>query len=102
MDVAVSLIATVVFFVLLAFFLLMWVRFIFDWTRALRPGWRPRGPLLVLAEAAYTITDPPVKLVRRVLPPVRLGAVALDLSGSVVMLACIVLMYVVRFIAATV
>lgn len=99
MDVAVSLVATVVFFVLLVFFILMWVRFIFDWTRALRPGWRPRGAALVLAEAAYTITDPPVKLVRRIVPPVRLGAVALDLSGSIVMLACIILMYIARAFA---
>jgi YggT family protein len=101
-GVAITIVVTIVYFALLAFFILMWVRFIFDWTRALRPGWRPRSGLLVVAEATYTVTDPPVRLVRRVVPPLRLGAVALDLSGTIVMLAVIVLMYVVRTIAALV
>lgn len=98
MGVAISIVVTILYFALLAFFILMWVRFIFDWTRALRPGWRPRGGLLVVAEATYTVTDPPVRLVRRVVPPLRLGGVALDLSGTIVMLVVIVLMWILRFI----
>ena len=100
MGLAISIVVAIVFYALLGFFILMWVRFIFDWTRVLRPGWRPRGALLVIAEITYTVTDPPVKLVRRVVPPLRLGGVALDLSGSIVMLAVIVLMYIVRAIPA--
>ncbi len=98
MGVAISIVVTILYFALLAFFILMWVRFIFDWTRVLRPGWRPRGGLLVVAEATYTVTDPPIRLVRRVVPPLRLGGVALDLSGTIVMLAVIVLMWILRLI----
>lgn len=101
MGVAISIVVAIVFYALLAFFILMWVRFIFDWTRVLRPGWRPRGALLVVAELTYTITDPPVKLARRAVPPLRLGGVALDLSGSIVMLGVIVLMYIVQLIGAS-
>jgi YggT family protein len=49
--------------------------------------------VLVLAEAAYTATDPPIKAVRRVLPPLRIGAFALDFGFTIVMFAVIVLMY---------
>jgi YggT family protein len=86
------LIASIAYYALLLFFLLMWGRFVLDLAQSFSRGWRPRGPVLVLAEIAYTVTDPPVKAVRRVLPPVRLGSVALDFGWSVVMLAVVILM----------
>jgi YggT family protein len=46
----------------------------------------------VLAEASFTLTDPPIKAVRRVVPPVRIGAFALDFGFTIVMFAVIVLM----------
>ena len=49
---------------------------------------------LVLAEIVFSVTDPPIRTVRKVLPPIRIGAAALDFSWSVVMLLVIVLMYV--------
>ncbi|MGN6090331.1 MAG: YggT family protein [Actinomycetes bacterium] len=61
------------FFVLLA-------RLVFDYVQLFARDWRPRGFLLVLAEAVYTLTDPPLRLLRRFIPPLRLGPVALDLS----------------------
>ncbi|MCU1407267.1 MAG: hypothetical protein JWQ43_3570 [Glaciihabitans sp.] len=91
----VSAIATVVYFALFLFFLLMWARFIFDLVASFVRGFKPRGPLLIVAEVAYTVTDPPVKAVRRVLPPLRLGGIALDFGWSVVMLAVIILMSIV-------
>lgn len=48
----------------------------------------------MLAEIVLTLTDPPIRLVRKVLPPFRLGAAALDFSWSIVMLAVIILMYI--------
>ena len=54
--------------------------------------WRPRGALLVVAEAVYTITDPPLKALRRLIPPLTLGAVRLDLAFLVLMLVTSVLM----------
>lgn len=49
-------------------------------------GWQPRGIMLVLAEFVYTLTDPPLKLMRRLIPPVRLGGIALDLGFLVLYL----------------
>ncbi|MET4053464.1 YggT family protein [Frigoribacterium sp. PvP054] len=90
----VSLIATIAYYLLLIFFLLMWARFVLDLAQSFSRGWRPKGPVLLLAEAAYTVTDPPIRRVRKILPPVRLGSVALDFGWSIVMLAVIILMSV--------
>jgi YggT family protein len=43
-------------------------------------GWQPRGIILVFAEFVYTLTDPPLRFLRRLLPPLRIGAIALDLG----------------------
>jgi YggT family protein len=90
-----GLLATAVFFALVLFLALMWVRLILDWTRALRPKWRPAGPLLILAEACFAVTDPPLKLVRRIVKPVEIGGAKLDFAWSIVLIACVVLLYVV-------
>ena len=55
-------------------------RLIFDYIQMLSRTWRPRGPILYLVEAIYTITDKPMKFVGRFVPPLRLGAVSLDMS----------------------
>jgi YggT family protein len=90
----VSLVATILYVALFIFFLLMWSRFIFDLTQSVSRSYRPKGPLLVLAEVTYTTTDPPIKAIRRVLPPIRLGSVALDFGWSIVMLVVVILMSV--------
>jgi len=90
----VSIVATVVYVALVVFFILMWARFVLDLARMLARQWRPRGFALVLAEFTYTVTDPPIKLVRRVIPPLRVGGAALDFAWSIVMLVVIILMSV--------
>lgn len=90
----VHLVATIVYVALFIFFLLMWARFIFDLTQSVSRTYRPRGILLLLAEVTYTTTDPPIKAIRRVLPPIRLGSVALDFGWSIVMLVVVILMSV--------
>lgn len=94
----VSLIATIAYYLLLLFFLLMWARFVLDLAQSFSRGWRPRGPVLVLAEVTYTVTDPPIRAVRKVLPPVRLGSVALDFGWSLIMLAVVILMSVTSYL----
>ena len=89
----IALIGAVGYVVLLVYFFALWARFILDLVQAFSDSWRPRGVVLVLAEAAYTATDPPIKAVRRVLPPLRLGAFALDFGFTIVMFGVIVLMY---------
>lgn len=69
------------------YWLLLIGRLIFDWVQVFSRDWQPRGPLLVIAEVIYTATDPPLKLLRRFIPPLRLGQVALDLSFLVLILA---------------
>lgn len=73
----------------------LWVRFILDWVRVFNRNFRPKGFWLVLVEAVYTITDPPIKMFRRILPPIRLGQVSLDLGWMLTMFACLILLAVV-------
>ncbi len=73
----------------------MWVRFITDWVQVFARSWSPRGVLLVVLEAVYSVTDPPIKALRRVIPPLRIGNIALDLSFLIVFVAAYVLLSVV-------
>ena len=73
--------------VLDVFFVLLIARLVFDWIQVFARQWTPRGVVLVVAEAVYTVTDPPIKAVRRVVPPLRLGGVDIDLAFLIVALA---------------
>jgi len=73
-----------VWLLLWAFIGLMWVRFVVDWVQVFARRWTPKGILLVLLEVVYSVTDPPIKALRRVIPPLRLGSIALDLSFLIV------------------
>ena len=77
---------------LFLYFLLLIGRLIFEWVQVFAREWRPRGPVLVVAEGIYTATDPPLKALRRVIPPLRLGNVGIDLSFLVLMLGFSLLM----------
>jgi YggT family protein len=90
----IALIGAVAYVVLLVYFFALWARFILDLVQAFSTSWRPRGAVLVLGEIAYTLTDPPIKVVRRLLPPLRIGQFALDFGFTIVMFAVIILMYV--------
>jgi YggT family protein len=78
------------------FIALLWVRFIVDWVQIFARQWTPRGALLVGLEGVYSATDPPIKALRRVVPPLRIGNVSLDLSFLIVMIAAYVLLRVNR------
>jgi YggT family protein len=71
---------TVLYLVVFLFLIALIVRIAFDWIQFFSRDWRPRGPVLVFAEGAYTATDPAVKTLRRLIPPLRLGAVQFDLA----------------------
>ena len=80
---------------LLWFFIaLLWIRFIVDWVQVFARSWSPRGVLLVLLEVVYSITDPPIKALRRVIPPLRIGSIALDLSFLIVLVGAYILLRV--------
>ena len=88
-------IGSVLRFALFLFFVVLLGRLVLDWVQAFARDWRPRGPLLVVAEGVYTITDPPLKALRRVIPPMSIGNLRLDLGFLVLMLATTFLMQVV-------
>lgn len=69
-------------------------RLVLDWVRVLARDWRPRGAVLVLCEGVYLLTDPPLRLLRRFIPPLPLGRVRLDLSFLVLFLLCSLLVSV--------
>jgi YggT family protein len=98
---ALAVVWNLVYTLLLIYFFAMWARFVLDLVRTFNRSWRPRGFVLVLVEAVYTVTDPLVKFFRRLIPPIRLGQVALDLGWSIAMLVVIIAMTVVSSLAAT-
>ena len=71
-------------------------RLVFEYIRMFARDWRPAGIVLVLAEFLYSVTDPPLRVLRRVLPPLRIGTMYLDLSYLVLFLG----IYVARMILA--
>ena len=62
------------------FLFALFARLVIDYVRMFKPDWRPRGLLLPILEIIYTITDKPLSFIRRFVPPLRVGPVALDLS----------------------
>jgi YggT family protein len=87
----VFIVGTIIELVLSIFIVLLFVRLIVDWIQMFARSWVPHGPVLVVLEGVYTSTDPPVKALRKVLPPLRLGGVAIDLSFLAVLLICYIL-----------
>ena len=77
------------------FIALLWIRFVVDWVQVFARSWSPRGALLVVLEVVYSVTDPPIKALRRVIPPLRIGNFSLDLSFLIVMVAAYLLLRVI-------
>jgi YggT family protein len=82
----VSAIASALATFLWIYFLILMARLVLDYVQLFSRSWEPKGAVLVLAEAIYTVTDPPLKFLRRFIPPLRLGQVSLDLSFLVLVL----------------
>jgi YggT family protein len=81
-----------VYWVLFTFWLLLTARVVVELVRTFAREWRPAGGVAVALETIYTVTDPPVRLVRRLIPTVRIGGVGLDLSIMVLLLVVFILM----------
>ena len=87
-----EILKVVLYYSLSLYLLLLIGRLIISWIQAFSRSWSPHGPLLVVAEGVFTATDPPLRLLRRFIPMVRLGTVALDLSFMVLFFIVIVLL----------
>ena len=81
-------------YVLTIYLVLLIGRMIFGWVQVFARDWRPTGIVLVLAEAIFTVTDPPLKFLRRFIPPLRLCMVAMDLSFMVLFIVVLILLEV--------
>ncbi|MDQ1626739.1 MAG: YggT family protein [Actinomycetota bacterium] len=87
-----SLLATLLWI----FFVLLIARLVLDYVQMFARSWRPTGLVLVLAEIVYTVTDPPLKALRKVIPPLRIANIALDLSFLVLIILVQILLAAAR------
>jgi YggT family protein len=83
----VTIVGQVLNLVLWLFFLALLARLVFDWVLLLSRSWEPKGPMVLVLEAVYSVTDPPLKALRRVIPPLRLGSISLDLGFLILIIA---------------
>jgi YggT family protein len=81
-------------YVLTIYLIILVGRMIFGWIQVFARDWHPTGIVLVLAEAIFTVTDPPLKFLQRFIPPLRLGRVAMDLSFMVLFIVVLILLEV--------
>ena len=93
------LVAAILNALILLYVFVLLARLVMDYIPLFNRNWRPKGAGLVAAEIVYTVTDPPIRLLRRIIPPLRIGAIAIDFAFAIVMLACFVLLGVTRSFA---
>jgi YggT family protein len=89
-----AILKLVLYYVLAIYLVVLIGRMIFSWVQAFARDWHPSGVVLVLAETVFTLTDPPLKFLRRYIPPLRLGTVAMDLSYMVLFIVVLILLQV--------
>ena len=89
-----QLLKVVLTYVLSIYLVILVGRMIIGWIQVFARSWRPTGVVLVLAEGIFTATDPPLKFLRRYIPPLRIGTVAMDLSYIVLFIVVLILLQV--------
>jgi YggT family protein len=94
----VTLVGGAIHLVLTLFLYLLFARFVVDWVQVFARSWSPKGFVLVVLEIIYSVTDPPILFIRRFVPPLRLGAIALDTSFIIVLVAVYLLLLVNRMV----
>nr|WP_246405377.1 YggT family protein [Nocardiopsis algeriensis] len=82
---------SVVLIALQLFVFVLIARVVLEMVQSFSRTWRPTGFMLVIAEIVYTITDPPLRFLRRFIKPVRLGSVMLDLSVLILFIGIYIL-----------
>ena len=91
-----SVVGNVLATLLYLFIITLLIRLVAEWIQVFAREWRPRGPILVVLEAVYTVTDPPLNFIRRFVPPLRLGSIALDLAFIILIVATSIALSVVN------
>jgi len=91
-----SLVGSILSAFLFIYIVLLLARLVLEYIPMFNREWRPRGATLVIAEIVYTVTDPPIKLIRRFIPPLRIGGIAFDFGFAITMFLCFLLLSVTR------
>ena len=86
-----GLVLSIVYLVVHVLYIALLGRLVLDWVQMFARGWRPKGMALVAASTIYSLTDPPMKALRRLVPPLRFGGVALDLGVLILVFAVSIL-----------
>ncbi|MGK4217588.1 YggT family protein [Kocuria marina] len=86
-----GLVLSIVYLVVHVLYIALLGRLVLDWVQMFARGWRPKGMALVAASMIYSLTDPPMKALRRLVPPLRFGGVALDLGFLILVFAVSIL-----------
>ena len=82
----------VAYVALLVFLYVLLARFVLGMVMSIGRRWRPSGGAAAALELVWSVTDPPLKALRRVIPPLRLGGISLDLASLVVLVVVWLLM----------
>lgn len=85
----------VLYYLLFIYWLLLLARLVVELVRTFAREWRPTGIAVIIIEVVFTATDPPIRALRRILPPIPLGPVRLDLSLMIVMIVVLIGMQIV-------
>ena len=93
-----STVGVVLYDILFIFLILLLVRVVMETVFSFARSYEPKGAALIVLEATFTVTDPPVKALRRVIPPLRLGGFALDLAVFALFVLLIVAMRLVTYL----
>lgn len=93
-----SPVASIIVDVLWLYLLVLIGRLVFDIVQILARDWQPKGFMLIIAKIIYTLTDPPLRALRKVIPPLRLGAISFDLAFIVLFIGLqVIIAIVARF-----
>jgi YggT family protein len=89
-----SIVLQVIYLLVLVFLNVLLARFAMSWVMSIGRRWRPGRGAAAALEVVWSVTDPPLKTLRRVIPPLRLGTVNVDLAFIVLLVIVFVLMYI--------
>ncbi len=97
-----SIVFGILAFAVFLYLILLFARLVVSWIQVFARDWRPSGPVVVLLEVVFSATDPPLRALRRVVPPLSLGPVRLDLGFMILFFATLILYRVFEGLARSV
>ena len=89
-------------FAVFLYLVLLFARLVISWIQVFARDWRPSGPVVVVLEVVYSATDPPLRALRRVVPPLQLGTIRLDLGFMILFFAAYMAFTVLSTLSRTV